>query len=299
MFQTPTLRHLKKRKYVEAEDIVKKFKQHDKKFARSKKIDIQQKTQHEKYCELSLYRSVDVASEPIQDYIRNVLFLEIKWLLGIYRKFSLQPQTFLLACFYNIMLYQKLGKLYDFRAISAVAILIAAKLEEVTVNISIPILLKNCSSLRHYKQETLLEAELFLLDQLEWRVSFVMTPLVYVLFLCSTRNIPLHTRQKIERILNTVCAREFLTYMSALDIGLACFLSVPENNWRSVLDDKEIRKNIKNPTHVIFLVEFILNQNTAAASRRDNIGILLNLLLAEETSAGAGSRICDVETTQT
>ena len=196
------------------------------------------------------YRLVTHDDYEIPINIRRKIQVEIQWMFGIKTRYKLETDTFCLAASYLVLVTRKHPRMYEFRGVAAGAIIIAAKMQEVVVKIGIKMLLRECTSLRKYSYKQFVYYERFILRELEWRVSYIMTQPLYSYYLCMRlgmdNGIQNESIKNIEYLKNT----DFIMFMSTYDIVVGCILCISGVQWTEVFKDS-------CPLHTRYHVEHI------------------------------------------
>ena len=185
-------------KYTSRNDIVAAFSANATSFRNEKttfiKVDTKQQTtfscksniRHLKVTTLLggvKYTSYDVSSSASSDNIHHIL-VELAWMRSIFVKSSsFHEQTLYLAYeFVRIAFPVNVDSLTR-RKFSCVCILLASKIEDVEI-ITLDFLINECADMYIIDKTEFEATERFICSHLQWNLSFLLTPYVYISFLC-------------------------------------------------------------------------------------------------------------------
>ena len=278
--RTPKIVFSLKNKYITQHDVQQKFIEHENSCNKSNHVlqkestDIFFSDETMNIQRVSLYRSIITDSDEIPEHIKKNLEQQFRWMCCIFIQFKLQQETFFLACSYLTMFAHRVKNPFDFRGFAAAAIVVATKMEEVEHVISISKLLKKCSSLHNYNIQKIVVFERILLNRLEWRLSFIMSPTFYLLYTEHRLKLPSSVSQNVRYNLSIIQTKDYITYISVFDIILACFLAMSDVNSTLLISNPCSLHTTYNISNILTVVEFIASKNSINLDRENIISLL-------------------------
>lgn len=203
------------------------------------------------------YKSYHIEKSMLSQPIIKMITNEFRWLRAIYLRFSLEQHTLFLAYSYMIAFVLRYKKKIDILLVSCVCIIMASKIEEVEVKISIGIILKGCSRMHGFNKKQIENAERLVLHTLDWNCYYKMTPCVYIEIIKDKFQLQSTVIVKAYDNLDSIILCDIMLWMNPTDIGLACVLEIQENLDIKTIEDKH---NSVDLQHVINCIRTIPGQ---------------------------------------